>query len=105
MKTPWDFVERYHPNYDRCQEVALAQWLEIIANEGWDTDDGAEHIATCIASDLNISVESSDKWNGRQLEEVRDEARVRLDAQLKIVYEIAIEGFIEENIGSKEDLY
>ncbi len=34
MKTTWDFVERFYPNYDNSNEIAYANDLNLLKEEG-----------------------------------------------------------------------
>ena len=44
MKTAWDFVEKYYPDYHRSEEISLSDDLEKIINEEWEEGDSSHNI-------------------------------------------------------------
>lgn len=79
--TTWDFVERYHPKYSSCEHVALISDLELI--------DEARNIA-----DLNHTQREilQNECEGNMYN-----CKDRILIEKAIVYEKAIQGFINEH--------
>lgn len=42
--TPWDFVEKYYPNYHTCDLIALSDDLTKIIDEEFDAGDSAHKL-------------------------------------------------------------
>lgn len=95
MKTTWDFVEKYYPNYYGSAEIARNNDLQKIVDREINgdaailfevlKDEVKEHY-----QDLGVSVE------GAYLEdEARIKAQIELTESNEAIFKKAIEGYIE----------
>lgn len=80
MKYPWDFVEKYYPNYHGCSTIAYLDDLRRILDGEYEEGDSAH---TLLKSDYEG--DSSSHW-----------IVVDHNETMMTVYERAIEGFISE---------
>ena len=56
IKTVWDFVEQYYPNYGSCNEIVLNNDLCKLINEEQENGDCADQLLT---SDYNGDINNS----------------------------------------------
>ena len=104
MKTTWDFVQRYYPDYDHCEDIAENDDLVKIVDDEWEEGDCASKIYEDIAEDFKgLFPYHTPEEREEYRDMIRVEAQRRLNKSYVNIYKRAIEGFIEENISSKED--
>lgn len=75
--TPWDFVEKFYPNYSSCDDIAYNNDLSVIL------DDGTPEEGSCAMSVF--------KSLGEDIERVNEE----YDGSCRTIYEKAIQSFIK----------
>lgn len=96
IKTVWDFVEEYYPNYCRCNDIAENDdYCKIIDGEIFEGDDShAAKMWTEKIADLKIF------WGGGLSQEEIEEEAMRHFKCLKnesdaYIYKKSIEGYID----------
>lgn len=78
MKIPWDFVEKYYPNYYSCDTIQKANYLGQLMTESYESGSGAEDLLYReYRGDINA-------W----------EIEVDYHETMTYVYEQAIQGYI-----------
>ena len=76
----WDFVEKYYPDYHRCDSIARNSDLQVII-------DGETEIGTCAAKLLY------DEFDG---DEKNPKIQVEMNESLVDIYERSIQAFMEQ---------
>lgn len=95
LKTIWDFVERYYPDYSRCGDIAENDDLQKIVDG--EINGEAEKIYNEIAEDLkpmfpHHSPEEREEYRMLILEQVQN----KLNESNAYVFEKAIQGYIDQ---------
>lgn len=85
IKTPWEFVEKYFPQYSSSNQIALANDLNlIISGEEIEEDSHAHELL-------------QNTYNG-----YREHAQDNYNAVMLDIYQRAIEGYIEQTQNATE---
>lgn len=82
METAWDFVEKYYPKYQSCNEIARANNLEIILEGGFESNSIAAKIF-------------KNQFGGVWDEQTRKNVLNAYAIQHEYVYKIAIENYLK----------
>ena len=90
----WEFVEKYYPNYSRCNEIAENDDLQVIVDAEIEEGSCAEDYFYSIADDLGMERDEHGKIRLTNLS-IRQEAKYRLNESNAIIFERAIEGYLE----------
>jgi len=93
MKTTWDFVTKYYPNYDSCDDIAYNDDLHKLSNGQMEEESGAETLYKEIEADARIMWKGCDEET-IQVEIDREITRL-LNESNATVYQRAIEGYLE----------
>lgn len=94
MKTTWDFVEKYYPNYYSCDSIAEAQDLFKIIEGSYEIGDCADKLHTGICGD--VLDDPSKNVNDTNLDVLVMGEVIRRHNNLMVgIYQRSIEAFIE----------
>ncbi len=86
LKTPWDFVEKYFPNYYGSDEIAYNNDLQKLIDEEYEEGDSASQLLTQLEKSYP-SLQGSSATRSDTLQRLKNESDLS-------IYTKAIKGFI-----------
>ena len=96
LETPWDFVEKYYPNYSGCSDIANNSDLQVLFDGEEEEGSKAMELKVSIVFDLFGSIDLDVLKDFLKLLEYNDKVSNLLESSNKYIYERAIEGYIEQ---------
>lgn len=97
-QVPWDFVERFYPDYHNCEQIAYHDDLMKAIDEEFAPGSTAEEIYNEVES--YVESKNPARWEGDE-EHFKELIHSELDDRLKVlnayIYERAIINYLKEN--------
>lgn len=95
LKTVWDFVERYYPNYSQSDEILLNDTLQKVVDHE-ETEGDCAHKKYLELEEVAIEEFGKDLDPDDLDSKIRMFAQFQLNGSNEDIYESSIESFIEE---------